>query len=164
LEGGLEIVVLAVGRMKAGPERELFDRFFERARKAGSKHGLRGFSVEEIQEAQAPRAQDRIAAEETLLLGKLRDGDRVIALDAGGDLIDSDAFAKDLAKSAAGSTPRTALLIGGPDGLGKRLLDRSQRRISFGRMTWPHQLVRILLAEQLYRATTILSGHPYHRT
>jgi 23S rRNA (pseudouridine1915-N3)-methyltransferase len=159
----LEIVVLAVGRMKAGPERELCDRYLERARKAGSKHGLRGFLVEEIAEGRATRAPDRIAAEETVLLGKLHEGDRVIVLDAGGDLIDSDAFAKALAKSAAGSTPRTIFLIGGPDGLGKRLLDRSHRRLSFGRLTWPHQLIRILLAEQLYRATTILSGHPYHR-
>jgi 23S rRNA (pseudouridine1915-N3)-methyltransferase len=149
--------------MRAGPEHELCDRYFERARKTGSKHGLRGFSVEEIQEARATRAQDRIATEETALLGKLREADRVVVLDAGGDLIDSDTFAKDLAKSAGGSTPRTTFVIGGPDGLGKRLLDRGDRRLSFGRMTWPHQLVRILLAEQLYRATTILSGHPYHR-
>jgi 23S rRNA (pseudouridine1915-N3)-methyltransferase len=149
--------------MKAGPERELCDRYLERARKAGPKLGLRGFSIEEIPEARAPRAQDRILAEEAVLIGKLREGDRTIALDASGDLIDSDSFASDLAKHASGSTARTVFLVGGPDGLGKRLLDRSHRRLSFGRMTWPHQLVRILLAEQLYRATTILSGHPYHR-
>ena len=149
--------------MKAGPERELCDRYFERARKAGSKLGLRGFLVDELQEARAARAQDRVAAEETALLSRLREADRVIALDAGGDLVDSDAFAKDLAKGAAGSVARTIFLIGGPDGLGRRLLDRSCRRLSLGRMTWPHQIARILLAEQLYRATTILSGHPYHR-
>jgi 23S rRNA (pseudouridine1915-N3)-methyltransferase len=142
----LEISVLAVGRMKAGPERELCERYLERARKSGPKLGLRGFSVEEA-----------------ALLAKLLDGDRVIALDAHGDLIDSDTFAAGLAKDAGAAVPRTIFLIGGPDGLGKRLLDRSHRRLSFGRMTWPHQLVRILLAEQLYRATTILSGHPYHR-
>jgi 23S rRNA (pseudouridine1915-N3)-methyltransferase len=159
----LEISVLAVGRMKAGPERELCERYLERARKSGPKLGLRGFSVEEVAEARAPRAPDRIAAEEAALLAKLLDGDRVIALDAHGDLIDSDTFAAGLAKDAGAAVPRTIFLIGGPDGLGKRLLDRSHRRLSFGRMTWPHQLVRILLAEQLYRATTILSGHPYHR-
>lgn len=67
------------------------------------------------------------------------------------------------AKDAAASPARTVFLIGGPDELGKGLLDRSHRRLPFGRMTWPHQVVHILLAEQLYRATTILSGHPYHR-
>ena len=159
----MEISVLAVGRMKAGPERELCERYFERARKSGPKLGLRGFLVEEIGEARAPRAPDRIAAEEAALLAKLLQGDRVIALDSHGDLIDSDAFSAGLAKDANASVSRTIFLIGGPAGLGKALLGRSHRRLSFGRMTWPHQLVRILLAEQLYRATTILSGHPYHR-
>ena len=159
----LEICVLAVGRLKAGPERELCERYFERARKSGSKLGLRGFLVEEIAEARAARPQDRIAAEDAALQARLRDGDRVIALDPQGDLIDSDAFAAALSKDAAASVARTLFLIGGADGLGKSLLDRSNRRLSFGRLTWPHQLVRILLAEQLYRATTILSGHPYHR-
>ena len=159
----MEICVLAVGRMKAGPERELCERYLDRARKSGPKLGLRGFSVEEIAEARAARPQDRIAAEEAALQAKLRDGDRVIALDVRGDLIDSDAFAAALAKDAAASIPRTIFLIGGADGLGQGLLKRAQRRLSFGRLTWPHQLVRILLGEQLYRATTILSGHPYHR-
>jgi 23S rRNA (pseudouridine1915-N3)-methyltransferase len=158
----LEIVVLAVGRMKAGPERELCDRYLERARKAGPKHGLRGFEVTEVAEARGPRAQDRIATEEVAILAKLRDGDRIISLDARGDLIDSDAFAAALAKEASASMARNVFVIGGPDGLGPGVLNLG-RRVSFGRMTWPHQLVRILLAEQLYRATTILSGHPYHR-
>ena len=159
----MEICVLAVGRMKAGPERELCERYFERARKSGPKLGLRGFSVEEIAEARGARPQDRIAAEEAAVLAKLRDGDRVLPLDPRGDLVDSDAFARGLAKDAAASVARTLFLIGGPDGLGKGLLDRGHRRLSFGRMTWPHQLVRILLAEQLYRAGTILRGEPYHK-
>jgi len=159
----VEISILAVGRMKAGPERELCERYFERARKSGPKLGLRGFLVEEIAEAHGARPRDRIAAEGASVLAKLRDGDRVVALDPQGDLIDSDAFATALSKQAAASVPRTLFLIGGPDGLGKSVLNRSNRRLSFGRLTWPHQLVRILLAEQLYRATTILSGHPYHR-
>jgi 23S rRNA (pseudouridine1915-N3)-methyltransferase len=159
----LEISVLAVGRLKAGPERELCERYLDRARSAGRKLGLRGFEVTELAEARAARPQDRIAAEETALLARLRGDDRLVALDALGDLIDSDAFAASLAKTAASSVAKTVFLIGGPDGLGNGLLDRSHRRLSFGRVTWPHQLVRVLLAEQLYRATTILSGHPYHR-
>lgn len=149
--------------MKAGPERDLCERYFERARKGGPKLGLRGFSVEEVAEARATRPQDRVAAEEAAILAKLRDSDRVIPLDARGDLIDSDAFATSLAKDAAASVARTVFLIGGPDGLGPGALRRGHRSLSFGRMTWPHQIVRVLLVEQLYRATTILSGHPYHR-
>ena len=155
--------MLAVGRLKAGPERELCERYFERARKSGPKLGLRGFSVEEIAESPAPRPHDRIAAEEKALAARLKEGDRTVALDAEGELLDSAAFAAVLARDAAKNVHRTVFVIGGPDGLGKSLLARSNSRLSFGRMTWPHQLVRILLAEQLYRATTILSGHPYHR-
>jgi 23S rRNA (pseudouridine1915-N3)-methyltransferase len=158
----LEISVLAVGRMKAGPERELCERYLERARKAGPKLGLRGFSVEELPESRAARADDRIAAEAAALIERLGQGDRVTCLDAGGELIDSSGFAAALAKDAA-TVARTVFVIGGPDGVGKMVVARSSRRLSFGRLTWPHQLVRVMLAEQLYRATTILSGHPYHR-
>lgn len=159
----MEISLLAVGRLKAGPERELCERYFERALKSGRKLGLRGFTVDEIPEGRGVRPQDRITSEEAAIIAKLRDADKVISLDAGGDLVDSDAFAQNLAKDAAASIARTVFVIGGADGLGSGILGRSHRRLSFGRLTWPHQMVRILLAEQLYRATTILSGHPYHR-
>jgi len=155
--------VLAVGRLKAGPERELCERYFERARKSGQKLGLRAFSIEEIPESRATRADDRIAAEEVALAARLMEGDKVVTLDERGELVDSAAFAASLAKDAERNVHRTVFVIGGPDGLGKGLTVRSKSRLSFGRMTWPHQVVRILLAEQLYRATTILSGHPYHR-
>lgn len=164
-QGGrrVDIAVLAVGRLKSGPERELCGRYLERARKTGTKLGLRGFGVEELPESSAARPKDRIAAEEAALLARLKDGNWIVALDAGGETLDSTQFAADLAKNAAESIQKTVFLIGGPDGLGPDILRRSRRRLSFGRLTWPHQLVRILLAEQLYRATTILSGHPYHR-
>jgi len=155
--------VLAVGRLKAGPERELCDRYLERARKIGPKLGLKGFGVEEIPEGRGARAAERMAAEATELAARLATGDRLVSLDAGGDMIDSAGFAASLAKDATASVPRCIFVIGGPDGLGRTLLDRSHRTLSFGRMTWPHQVVRILLAEQLYRAATILTGHPYHR-
>lgn len=159
----MEIVVLAVGRMKAGPERELCERYLDRARKGGGKLGLRGFAVEEVPEARETRAKDRVAAEEVSLAARLKTPDRVVTLDAAGDLVDSAAFSKSLAADAAANVHRLVFVIGGPDGVGTALSRRADRRISFGRLTWPHQLVRILLAEQLYRATAILSGHPYHR-
>ena len=155
--------MLAVGRMKAGPERELCERYLERARKARPKVGLRGFSVDELPESRAVRADDRIAAEGAALVEKLGRDDRVVCLDAGGELVDSSGFAAALARDAGASIARTVFVIGGPDGLGRAVFERGSRRMSFGRLTWPHQLVRVLLAEQLYRATTILSGHPYHR-
>ena len=159
----MDVVIVAVGRLKAGPERELCERYLERARKSGKALGLRGFAVEETPESRAARPKDRIAEEERALSTRLRPDDLLVALDIEGSLTDSDTFAAALSKDAAASVPRVVFLIGGADGLGDGLRARSKRTMSFGRMTWPHQIARILLAEQLYRATTILSGHPYHR-
>ena len=159
----MDVVIVAVGRLKAGPERELCERYLERARKTGRALGLKSFAVEEVAESRAARPTDRIAEEQKGLSARIGDGDRIVCLSAAGDLVDSDRFAASLARDAEASVPRTVFVIGGPDGMGEGLARRAHRSLSFGRVTWPHQLVRILLSEQLYRATTILSGHPYHR-
>jgi 23S rRNA (pseudouridine1915-N3)-methyltransferase len=159
----MEIAILAVGRLKAGPERELCAGYLDRARKSGKALGFRDFSVRELAQSTAPRPADRIAAEEAALLAALQERGRAVCLDEKGNILDSAAFAADLGRSVVESVPRTTFVIGGPDGLGAGILGRADRRIAFGRMTWPHQVVRILLAEQLYRAMTMLSGHPYHR-
>jgi 23S rRNA (pseudouridine1915-N3)-methyltransferase len=159
----MEIAILAVGRMKAGPESDLFTRYLERSRKAGGKLGLKGFSVHEVPESRAGRAAERLAQEEGALIGRLPPVGRTICLDAAGELIDSEGFAEGLRSDAAAGVPRSVFVIGGADGLGGKALSLADRRLSFGRMTLPHQLVRILVAEQLYRAVTMLSGHPYHR-
>ena len=98
------------------------------------------------------------------LLAALPKGVQVIALDERGDSPTSERFAEMLGEARDRGTPNTVLMIGGPDGHGQELLSRAGHRISFGRLTWPHQIVRILAAEQVYRAVTILSGHPYHRS
>ena len=159
----MEIAVLAVGRLKSGPESELAARYLDRARKTGRGLGFRGFEVQELAEGRGARAAERILQEEEALLAALSKGGSVVCLDAGGELADSESFAAGLRRDAEAGVARTVLVIGGPDGLGEKILARSDRRLSFGRLTWPHQIVRILLAEQLYRAMTILSGHPYHR-
>jgi len=159
----VEIAVLAVGRLKSGPESELAARYLDRARKTGRGLGFRGFEVQELAEGRGARAAERILQEEEALLAALSKGGSVVCLDAGGELADSESFAAGLRRDAEAGVARTVLVIGGPDGLGEKILARSDRRLSFGRLTWPHQIVRILLAEQLYRAMTILSGHPYHR-
>lgn len=159
----MEIAIVAVGRLKNGPEGALFGRYLERAAQSGRGLGWRGFNVAELAESRAPRGPDRIVAEAQAIASALDRGGRTVCLDADGDLLDSEAFARQLAQDAARSVTRTTFVIGGPDGIAGELLARADRRLSFGRLTWPHQLVRVLLAEQLYRATTILSGHPYHR-
>ena len=159
----MEISVLAVGRLKSGPEADLCGRYLDRARKSGRTRGFRGFEVQEIAESRAARAADRIAQEEEALLGFIGRSDHTVCLDAAGELLDSESFAAMLRRDSEAAISRTRFVIGGPDGLGEKIVAAAERRLSFGRLTWPHQIVRILLAEQLYRAMTILSGHPYHR-
>lgn len=159
----MDIGLLAVGRLKAGPERELCERYLERARKLGGRMGFRGFTVREIPESRAARSEDRIAQEAEALSALVGEGGRIVGLDEGGDLWSSEKFARSLGHDADTSVPHTTFIIGGPDGLSAGILARADIRLSFGRMTWPHQIARILVSEQLYRAMTILSGHPYHR-
>ena len=158
----MEIAILAVGRLKIGPERELCAHYLDRARKVGRTLGFRGFAVQDIPESRAARPAERIAQEEAAILTNLAKAGRAMCLDPGGELLDSESFA-DLLRRGLGATARVSFVIGGADGLGKGILEAADRRLAFGRLTWPHQIVRILLAEQLYRAMTILSGHPYHR-
>ena len=159
----MEVSILAVGRLKAGPESELCERYLQRARNSGKALGFRAFDVREIGESRAGRRADRIAAEAAAILSGLPKGSRMQSLDSRGELLDSEAFAALLGSAAASASGPVVFAIGGPDGLGAEVLQAADARIAFGRVTWPHQLARILLAEQLYRAMTILSGHPYHR-
>jgi 23S rRNA (pseudouridine1915-N3)-methyltransferase len=156
------ITIAAVGKLKAGPERQLFQRFSDRAAAAGRKLGLK-FSLRELPESRAGSAAARKAQEASAMLAAVAPGAVLVALGEAGKSIDSRAFAEQLAKWRDGGTAEIVLAIGGADGHGPELIDRAALSLAFGAMTWPHQLVRLMLAEQLYRAVTILSGHPYHR-
>ncbi|MEO0383532.1 MAG: 23S rRNA (pseudouridine(1915)-N(3))-methyltransferase RlmH [Pseudomonadota bacterium] len=155
--------LLAVGRMKAGPERELFERYWKRATPMAKSLGFGTLDVVELRESQAQNADQRKAAEATDLLAKLPDGAALIALDERGKAITTPQFSSKLETFKDAGKP-VALIIGGPDGLDGSVRVRADFVISFGAMTMPHQLVRVLAAEQLYRAMTVLSGHPYHRS
>jgi 23S rRNA (pseudouridine1915-N3)-methyltransferase len=158
----MKITVAAIGRLKAGPERELAAHYLDRAEATGRKAGL-SFAVREFGESRAGSAGVRKNDEAAALLGAVPAQAILVALDEGGKSLDSRAFADRIA--AWRDTGKAALVvaIGGADGLGAAVLERADFRLAFGAMTWPHQLVRIMLAEQLYRAVTILTGHPYHR-
>lgn len=158
----MRITIAAVGRMKAGPERELLDRYLDRAVKQGRGLGIGRVEVREVAESRNLRAEDRKTEEAAALLAAMTDTTRVVALDEAGRTLSSQAFADDLAATLAGGRD-LAILIGGADGHGPAVLARADLVLAFGAMTWPHQIVRILAAEQIYRATTILAGHPYHR-
>lgn len=158
----MRVTIAAVGRMKAGPERDLLDRYLDRAGKQGRPLGITRVEVREIGESRAARPDDRKAEEAALLLEPLADDAFVVVLDETGTTLTSEAFA-DLVAARLRDGRDLAVLIGGPDGHGPAARGRADLKLAFGAMTWPHQIVRILAAEQIYRAATILAGHPYHR-
>ncbi len=159
----MKLILGAVGRLKAGPERDLTSRYEDRARAACRSVGLTGLDMRETDESRARRPDDRKAEEARALEAFLTAGARVVALDERGRNITSEAFAADIGRARDDGVSAYALLIGGPDGLDEAIRQRAALTVAFGAMTWPHQVVRALAAEQLYRAITILSGHPYHR-
>jgi 23S rRNA (pseudouridine1915-N3)-methyltransferase len=158
----LRITIAAIGRMKQGPERELVSRYLDRARATGKPLALAGFDVLEFAESRAGSVDARKDEEARTLIAALPEGVRVV-LDEHGKSISSSAFATQLGRWRDDGRPAVSFVIGGADGHGRELLQSADLTLSFSPLTWPHQLVRIMLAEQLYRATTILSGHPYHR-
>src|ERR1700704_5232138 len=158
----MRIVVAAVGRLKAA-ERELAERYRDRAVKTGRALGFRGIEVIEVRDSRA-RERERRTLEETIALASMiPDGAVTIILDERGDSISSEAFAGRLRAWNDAGRAGVVFVIGGADGLGEVLRERADLSLAFGTATWPHQLVRLMLLEQIYRAFTILSGHPYHR-
>ena len=158
----MRITIAAVGRMKAGPERELVARYLDRAAGSGKPLALTGFDVVELPESRASSSSSRKADEAKALRAALPEG-VVVALDERGKSIGSEAFASQIGRWRDDGRPAASFVIGGADGLEPGFVAAADLVLSFSPMVWPHQLVRIMLAEQLYRTTTILSGHPYHR-
>jgi len=159
----LRILIAAIGKLKSGPERELCDRYLDRAQKSGRPLGLTRIDVREWPESRAGRNDDRKAEEALTLASELPEGAMVVLLDEHGSNPTSVDFANLIADHRDKGIADLVFVIGGPDGHGPQMIARAHKTIAFGAMTWPHQVIRILLAEQIYRATTILSGHPYHR-
>lgn len=160
----MRIAIHAVGRMKAGPERDLAERYFDRFVKTGPALGLEFTGVTETPESRASSAGERRREESQKLLSSLGDGSALVLLDERGKNLASDEIAARLADFRDAGWRNLVIAVGGPDGHDAALRERADLVMSFGAATWPHQLVRIMLAEQLYRSATILSGHPYHRS
>jgi len=159
----MRLTVAAIGRLKAGPERELAERYCKRAAQVGRRIGFRDTEVVEIRESRAPDVGKRMLEESIALVNVIPDRAAVVILDERGDSLDSAALAAQLRRWRDDGRPAAVFIVGGDDGLAASLRDRATLRLAFGAATWPHQLVRVMLLEQIYRAVTILSGHPYHR-
>ncbi len=153
--GALHIVIAAVGKAKAGPERDLYESY--RARLPWR------VDLKEIEIKKDLAVDVRRAREGEALLAAIPEGARLIALDERGRTETSEAFATRLGRWRDDGARTVGFIIGGADGLDDAVRKKAQFVLSFGALTWPHMLVRAMLAEQVYRAQSILAGHPYHR-
>lgn len=151
----MRLEIIAVGRARAGPERDLYDKYAKRV-----TWPLRLREIEEKRPLPPAELKER---EGELILAAVPENSVVLALDGGGRSYRSEAFARLLADIRNEGRACAVFVIGGAEGLSVPVRDRADRLIAFGRQTWPHMLVRAMLAEQIYRAQQIIAGHPYHR-
>ena len=158
----MSTAVLCVGKMKEKPYREMADEYLKRLSRFGK--------YEEIEVPDLPESTGSAALEEQVrtregeaLLSRIRPGDRVIALTIPGKQTDSPGLARHLQEMRTGGVQRTVFVIGGSLGLGSNVLARADDEMSMSPMTFPHQLARVMLLEQLYRAEKILAGERYHK-
>lgn len=160
----MQINLFCVGRLKAGPERELVGRYLDRLAKTGPQSGITFGGVTEIVESRAQTADIR-KAEESARCSELLTEPRTALLlfDERGKNLSSRQFAAQIADLRDQGTQKLVAAIGGPDGHDQTLAQDARMNISLGKLTWPHQIARVLVAEQLYRASAILNNHPYHR-
>jgi 23S rRNA (pseudouridine1915-N3)-methyltransferase len=159
----MRIDIAAVGRLKQGPERELAERYAKRAAEAGRGLGIRAVEIVELRESRSRDAATRITEESIALANAVSERSSLVVLDPRGENLSSEALARRLERWRDSGREAVSFVIGGPDGLAQSLYGRAELVLAFGSATWPHQLVRIMLLEQIYRAMTLLAGHPYHR-
>ena len=159
----MRIVVRAVGKASASTEGELAEKYRERAAQFGRKLGISRVEIAEIAESKARSAGERKTAEANALCAGLATGQVRVALDGRGQNLSSEAFAERLNGWRETGRDNVVFLIGGADGLAQTVVDEAHMIMALGAATWPHLLVRTMLCEQIYRAFTILAGHPYHR-
>lgn len=150
----MRLLIVAQGKLKSGPERTLFDHYAGRI--------TFPFDLKEVEEKKKLPSSALKKREGELLLAQVPDGAVVVALDERGKSLSSAKFAEKL-RVWRDEAWDVAFLIGGADGLDSAVRARAELVIGFGTQTWPHLLVRGMLAEQIYRAQCILGGHPYHR-
>ena len=156
----MRVQICAVGRLRKGPERDLYDDYLTRFDRTGRALALGPAQLIEVEDKKG----GGMPAEAVLLERAIADGALMCTMDERGDVMSSPAFAKKLGTWRDQGRQDVAFVIGGADGIDPNLRAKADASLSFGKMVWPHMLVRVMLAEQLYRAASILSGGPYHRS
>ncbi len=153
----MRLTLLTVGRLKPGPEKAMVEDYTARFRKAGRALGFRGLELVEVDSGGG------MIAEAARLLAKIPPGAKILRLDEHGPQMRSKAFASHLAKLRDQGVPELVFLIGGAQGYAQTVQDAAPDTLAFGPQTWPHRLVKVMLAEQIYRAASLLAGTPYHK-
>lgn len=151
----MDISILAVGKQKSGPEADLMNKYVKQTRWK--------VSVVEYEDKKGGAVAERMTREGEALLSRTDSATKIVVLDERGKTMSSPAFSNMMKKWQDEGVPRVAFLIGGADGHAEFVRKKADVLLAFGEMTWPHMLVRAMLAEQIYRARTIIDGHPYHR-
>jgi 23S rRNA (pseudouridine1915-N3)-methyltransferase len=160
----MRLLIAAVGKLKDDEERGMVSRYQKRLEAIGKTLGLGPLSIVELPESRAASAVARKVDEGQRLLKAADSAIYKVALDEKGRAFSSESFAALIGKTADSAVKTCAFLIGGADGHGPEVLKAANVVISLGTLTLPHGLARVVLTEQLYRAATILAGHPYHRS
>ena len=156
----MKIHLCVVGKLRNGPEKNLIDDYLNRFEKIGRSYGLGPVSVNEVED----KKNGGMSNEAILLQRIIPKGAVIIALDERGEVVSSPNFSEKLIAYVNNNVSDLAIVIGGADGIDSKLREKADFKVSFGKMVWPHVLVRVMIAEQLYRAASILAGSPYHRT
>ncbi|MDA7948493.1 MAG: 23S rRNA (pseudouridine(1915)-N(3))-methyltransferase RlmH, partial [Hyphomicrobiaceae bacterium] len=159
-----KLILASVGKLKSGPERALYDHYAGRVGGIGKSVALGPLSEIAVSESRKAGAAERKAEEARDLIARIPQQAVIIAVDEKGKALTSEAFARLLGELRDEGASAVALVLGGPDGHGDELRKKAARTLSLGAITLPHGLAKVVVAEQLYRAATILAGHPYHRS
>ena len=159
----MKLTIAAIGRMKAGPMAELVDTYAKRTRQAGRQAGITALNVVDFAESRKSTASVRAGQEAALLTNAAPSGAVLVVLDERGKSVSTAEFAGIIKTELESGTRDLVFAVGGPDGHAPEIRKNARYMVSFGHMTWPHMLARVLLAEQIYRVVTILVNHPYHR-
>lgn len=153
----MHIKLISIGKLKSGPEKALIDDYVSRYNKAGPSIGLRSLTLIDLPSGGG------LDAEGDLLINAIPSGATPLRMDEHGPQLTSVQFAKKLERLRDDGLPELCFLIGGAEGYSKSVRQAVPDQLAFGPQTWPHRLVKVMLAEQLYRAVSLLSGSPYHK-
>ena len=159
----MRITMGAIGRQRRGPLEDMFNHYADLIKSAGSGVGVTNFRLIEVDNRKSPPGSKGCDWEANKILKAVPEAATLVALDEKGRSLSSRAFAQDIASKRDQGAQDLVFLIGGPDGHGRAVRECAAYTLSLGPATWPHLLVRVMLAEQIYRALSILGGHPYHR-